>query len=240
MSILKVENVRVAFDREAVVEGIDFSLGRGETLAVVGPNGAGKTVLVRAILGLVPFSGRIVLDPHVRIGYVPQRLAVDRDFPITVGEFLQLRTPDEKKIIAILRDVDPYHATQNLGITTHDPKTLLAQRLGVVSSGQFQKILIAWALLGDPDLLLFDEPTAGIDIGGEEGVYELLHRLQKERGLSLLLVSHDLSVVYRYAKNVLCLNRRSLCFGPPSKVLAPKTLEALYGAGSTLFHHDHT
>jgi zinc transport system ATP-binding protein len=110
--------------------------------------------------------------------------------------------------------------------------------MGEVSSGQFQRILIAWALAGDPDVLLFDEPTAGIDIGGEETVYGLLERLHLERNLTMLLVTHDLAVAHALASNVLCLNKRPICHGPPLEVLTPESLKSLYGA--PIKYHRHT
>ncbi len=108
-----------------------------------------------------------------------------------------------------------------------------------LSSGQFQRILIAWGLVRDPQVLLFDEPTAGIDLGGEETVYSLLGRLHRERELTMLLVTHDLAVVYRFSSSVLCLNRRVVCHGPPVDALTPERLQELYGRDVTYYRHSH-
>ena len=118
-------------------------------------------------------------------------------------------------------------------------KEFLNTKIGELSSGELQRSLIAWAVVGHPDLLMFDEPTASVDIAGQETVYELLHKLQDEHGLTLMLISHDLSVVYKYANNVLCLNKAQTCFGQPSEVLNSKELEKLYGGGGKLYHHMH-
>ncbi|MBI4134126.1 MAG: metal ABC transporter ATP-binding protein [Candidatus Terrybacteria bacterium] len=240
--ILRIERLSVAFDAEPVLSDVTFTLSRGEAIAVVGPNGAGKTVLFRAILGLVPYRGNVRFSEGVRIGYVPQRLTVERDFPLTVEEFLRLRSGDLQKITAVLREIDTHHAAEHRGDPEHELRHLrehyLKQRLGVLSGGEFQKALIASALLNEPDVLLFDEPTSGLDVGGEESVYALLHRLQRERGLAILLISHDLSVVYRYAQQVLCLHHRQLCFGPPHEVLEPETLQKIYGYDLGFYAHD--
>ena len=114
---------------------------------------------------------------------------------------------------------------------------LATRRMGDLSSGQFQRILIAWALAGDPEVLLFDEPTAGIDVSGEETVYRLLGRLHRERQLTMLMVTHDLSVVYTLSSMVLCLNKLPICHGPPVEVLTPETLRQMYGA--EVKYHQH-
>jgi zinc transport system ATP-binding protein len=117
--------------------------------------------------------------------------------------------------------------------------SLLKRRFGGLSTGQFQRMIIAWALVDDPAVLLFDEPTSGIDVGGQETVYSLLHKFWKNRNLTILLVTHDLNIVWEHANRVLCLNKRKLCSGTPKEVLTPEHLAELYGTGIKLYKHDH-
>ena len=131
---------------------------------------------------------------------------------------------------------------KSVGITDehHIEHHILKQRLGWLSGRQIQRILIAWSILDNPDVLLFDEPTAGIDIGGEETIYNLLKKLKDERGFTVLLISHDLNIVYKYANNVICVNREMVCYGEPSIVLDPTALVKLYGGEASFYKHEHT
>lgn len=234
--ILRVENLSVAFGEQKVLENINFVVNKGDVMAVVGPNGSGKSVMFRALLGLVPHSGKIEWQKNIKIGYAPQKLAIDRGLPLTVKEFLDLKARSKADILTALEWV---------GINTgqeqehHLEHHILNRRIGFLSGGEFQRILIAWALIGQPDVLLFDEPTAGIDIGGEETIYNLLRELQEKRNLTIILISHDLNIVYKYANNVLCLNKQQLCFGQPHQVLNPEELASLYGGEAKFYNHSH-
>ncbi|QQG42598.1 MAG: metal ABC transporter ATP-binding protein [Candidatus Giovannonibacteria bacterium] len=225
MPILEIKNLSVRYGEQAVLDDISFDLERGDALAIIGPNGSGKTTLLRAILGASRYTGEVILSPETRIGYVPQKIDLERDLPITVKEFLALRSRSapEKALKAV--DLAP---------------TFLNKRIGELSSGELQRVLIAWAIIGRPDLLLFDEPTASVDVAGQRTVYELLHKLQEEHNLALILISHDLTVVYRYANKVLCLNRQQVCFGVPGEVLTPAELAKLYGGDRKFYHHAHS
>ena len=234
VSILEIKNLKVGPKNGNILDAVSFSLEKGDSLAVIGPNGAGKTTLFRAILGAVPYSGEIIKDKNVRIGYVPQKVDLERDLPITVGEFLSLRE-HAAEAQNWKGDHSYLGALKAVGLG----KEFLNTKIGELSSGELQRSLIAWAVVGHPDLLMFDEPTASVDIAGQETVYELLHKLQDEHGLTLMLISHDLSVVYKYANNVLCLNKAQTCFSQPSEVLNSKELEKLYGGGGKLYHHMH-
>ena len=117
--------------------------------------------------------------------------------------------------------------------------SLLKKRYGTLSTGQFQRMVIAWALVSEPSVLLFDEPTSGIDIGGQETIYSLLHKFWKKGCLTILLVTHDLNIVWEHANNVLCLNKKKLCYGRPKNVINPKSLERLYGTGVKFYKHTH-
>src|SRR3989344_5785981 len=230
MAFLEIKNLKVSYGKAAVLEGVSFSLEKGETLAVIGPNGSGKTTLFKAILGAVPYEGEIIKEKNLKIGFVPQKLDLERDLPVTVEEFLALRHHGEES-----EKWSGKHSTkETLKMVGLDP-SFLAKRIGELSSGELQRILIAWAVAGHPDLLLFDEPTASVDVAGQETVYELLYKLQDEHALTLILISHDLTVVYKYAPKVLCLNRTQVCLGVPSQVLTPQELEKLYGGGRKIY-----
>lgn len=235
MSFLSVKNISVRFGTLPVLEGLSFDVPKGDMVAIVGPNGAGKTVLFRALLGLIPYEGEVNWPKNVKIGYVPQRLAIERNLPLTVMEFLRLKKASDEEI---------YEALESVGLLAHGHEHhvqhhLLNARIGQISGGEIQRVLVAYALINHPDALLFDEPTAGVDIGGEETIYSLLGKLHEEQGLTILLITHDLNIIYRYAKKVLCLNKAKVCYGSPKEALSPKTLEALYGANVGVYKHGH-
>lgn len=224
-TVLRVSDLKVTLEDQVILENLSFSVTRGEILTVLGPNGAGKTVLLRALLGVVPHEGSIAWRKGTRIGYVPQRLPYIRNMPMSTADFFALKNAAS--------DVPEMLRTVGL------PPELALKRIGDVSSGQFQRILIAWALAGDPHVLLFDEPTTGVDVGGEETVYALLARLHRERNLTMILVTHDLAVVHRLSSTVLCLNRQAVCHGPPMSTLTPENLQRLYGTEVKFYEHKH-
>ena len=231
-TILTVENLGVKFDNNEVLRGLNFFIQKEDVLAIVGPNGAGKSVLLRTLLGLVPYSGKISWAPGIKIGYVPQKFNIDKDLPLSVEEFFKFKEKKLEKIISALKSV---------GITDehHIEHHILKQRLGWLSGGQIQRILIAWSIIDNPDVLLFDEPTAGIDVGGEETIYNLLKKLKDERGFTVLLISHDLNIVYKYANSVICVNKEMVCHGEPNTVLDPTSLAKLYGGQTSFYKHEH-
>ena len=231
--VLTATNVSVTLDGLPIIRDVSFSVQQGEAAAVIGPNGAGKTMLFRALLGLVPYSGTIAWRPDVKIGYVPQRFSVERSAPITAKEFFLLQSPSFwKPARGFLGAVQRELAQMGLGAN------VLAKRLGELSGGETQRLLIAWAMLQHPDVLMLDEPTAGVDAGFEDTIYALLHRVQADRGTTLLLISHDLSVVYRYAQHVVCINKGVVCQGRPVEALNPAALAELFG-DSGYYQHEH-
>lgn len=228
MDILTVTNLNVSFGNQKVLDNVSFSVERDGTLAIIGPNGAGKSVLFRAILGLIPYEGEVKWAPNIKIGYVPQKLFVPKDLPLTVGEFLKLKENSASNIEKVLSSV---------GIIK---EKILKTRLGDLSGGETQRVLIANALLGNPQVLLFDEPTSGVDIAGEETIYGLIERLKKEVDLTIIFISHELDIVYQYATDVLCLNKEKICFGKPQEVIGKSTLSKMYGEDVKVYmHHDH-
>jgi len=223
-SLLEVKNLNVKLNNEEIITDLSFEVKEGDILTVLGPNGAGKTVLLKTLLGILPYQGEIKWQKKVKIGYVPQRLPFIKDTPMSVEEFFGLKGASKKEIEKTLNSV---------GFEDN----FLNKKIGELSSGQFQRILIAWALVGNSNILLFDEPTTGIDIGGEETIYTLLTKLKEKRSLTILLVTHDLSVVYKFSNYVICLNKCPICQGIPKEVLAPETLNKLYGAEVKFYEH---
>jgi zinc transport system ATP-binding protein len=232
--VLAVKNLSVTLEGQEIVRNTSFTVQRGEALAVIGPNGAGKTVLFRALLDLIPYRGEVHWRPGVRIGYVPQKFFVDSSTPITVLEFFLLKS----KHFWVPDSEFTDHIRHELTLVGLD-ESVLSKSLGQLSGGYLQRTLMAWAMVLHPEVLLLDEPTAGIDVGFEETVYNVIHRVQEERGTTILLISHDLSVVYRYAQNVICLNKSVVCHGPPTEALTREALRELYGEAG-FYQHETT
>lgn len=234
-TILSVENVTVIKHNHKIVEDVSFEVHKGETVALIGPNGAGKTTIFKALLGLIPHLGTVTWEKGTAIGYVPQRLYIEPDLPLTTREFFETKEKSRSKIAEALETVGitkegNVHSSQN---------HILQNKLGNLSGGEIQRVLIAWSLLGNPDVLLFDEPTSGVDVVGEETIYSLLQKLKEKKGLTILLISHELEIVYKYATNVICINKEKVCYGPPKLVLDKKTLDRLFGEEVGVYKHEH-
>jgi zinc transport system ATP-binding protein len=225
--LLTVSDLRVVLDNQLILDEVTFDLDRKETLAVIGPNGAGKTTLFRALLGLIPFSGKVTWRKGVKIGYVPQRLFIERDFPLTVREFFSLRGSN----------ISSDEVERTLGVVGFEDLGLLDKKVGVLSGGEMQRVLIAWALCNRPDVLLFDEPTSGVDVSAEMSIYALLNKIHKEEDLAIVLISHELEIVDKYATKVICLNKRKVCYGSPKEVFQNESIAELFGEDISLYHH---
>jgi len=223
--ILKVENLNVKLAGQVILDNLSFEVKEGDILTILGPNGAGKTVLLKALLGILPVKGKIEWKAGVKTNYVPQRLPFIKDIPMSVAEFFKLKGASLKETQDILNSI---------GLK----EDMTGKKIGDLSSGQFQRVLIGWALVSNPQVLLFDEPTTGIDAGGQESVYELLEKLRKEKNLTILLVTHDLSIVYKLGTYCLCLNKEMLCYDAP-KDLTADDLNRLYGGEVKFFQHTH-
>ena len=225
--MLKVENLSVSYDEKRVVSNISFELEPRDVLVVLGPNGAGKTTLLRAILNLIPHEGKVSWETK-KISYLPPQEFLQRKNlpPLSVEDFFSFKNASNDDIKQMLIEV---------GL---DPE-IMTHGFNELSTGQFQRMLIAWALIDNPDVLIFDEPTSGIDIGGEETIYTLLHKFWESRQLSIILVTHDLNIVWEHASRVICLNEKMTCMGRPEEVLTPEKLKALYGTGLKYYEHNH-
>ena len=230
MNLLSVKNVTVRLEDRVVVEDLSFDLAAGERLSILGPNGAGKTVLLKALLRLLPYTGQIEWAPDVRIGYVPQKIDADTHLPLTFTDLFRAKC---LTLNIAFKQVAEIAGT--VGLT----EQILSTPVGHLSGGQFQRGLIGFSLIGNPNVLLMDEPTASVDEPGEEHIYELINRLQQQHQLATITVSHDLSFVFRYATKVLCLNRQQVCFGSPTEALSAEVLTKLYGDSVGFYEHHH-
>jgi len=212
--ILRVSNLKVEFQKQIVLDNISFDIKKGTTVAVLGPNGAGKSVLFRTLLNLLPYSGDIEWSKKVKIGYVPQNVAVT-DIPISVKEFLSIGNK------ANLGNV--------LSLVKLNDNNILNKRLGVLSGGQLRRIMIAWALIDEPKILLLDEPTAGIDVENEEPIFLMLNDIKKSKKITILLITHDIHIVREYTDYLLALNRCVTFFGKSEKIADLAVQKRIYG-----------
>jgi zinc transport system ATP-binding protein len=243
---VELEDVDFAYGAVPVLERINLTIEPGDFLGIIGPNGSGKTTLLRIMLGLLPpTSGTVRLFGHPpgsfrqwgRLGYVPQRATLDPSLPVTVhevvatgllpslGVFGRIRAAERKRIAEVLGQV---------GMEAH-----AAARIGALSTGQQQRVLIARALVSKPELLMLDEPTGGVDPEAQTSFHALLHHLNRERDVTLILVSHDIGVVAKEVTKLACLNRRLVFHGRPGDFLSDAALTALYGPAVRVVSHDH-
>ena len=234
--ILEVTNLEVTLDHEELLRGITFLVEKGESLAIIGPNGAGKSLLFRALLGLIPHRGTITWAPTTTIGYVPQKFPVDRTVPITGREFFLLKS----KHFWLTPQTYLDHLRHELSLVGLTERTL-DKPVSELSGGQLQRLLIAWAMISHPDVLLFDEPTTGVDVAHEAAIYQIIERLRHERQTTVLLISHDFRTVRKYAQRALLINRELLASGSVEKVFhSPIFLEYFgHGHGGRTTNHDH-
>ncbi|MEM6385362.1 MAG: metal ABC transporter ATP-binding protein [Pseudomonadota bacterium] len=231
MSLLAVEDLSVRYGANTVLSHVDLSIEAGEIVTIVGPNGSGKTSLFRAVIGAVqPSTGKITRKQSLRIGYVPQKLHIDPTLPITVERFLRLASD------ADVNSCDS--ALEKAGVPD-----LLKRQMSDLSGGQFQRILLARALLGTPHLLLLDEATQGLDQQGSAGFYKQIEEVRNETGCAVLMISHELHVVMSASDRVVCLNGHVCCAGTPAIVASAPEYRALFGSGTggalALYRHEH-
>ncbi len=241
---VEVRDLRVKFGDTEVLRGVNLRVPQGQIVALIGPNGSGKTTLLRCLLGLQKYSGEVrifgerdLAKALPRVGYVPQKLALERSFILSVREFLALRLRATRHwFFMSRRQLDDIikPALVHIGV-----EPLLDRPIAQLSGGQLQRVLIAYALLSKPDLLLLDEPTAGVDTPGEETFYDLIAHVQRQYKLTVILVSHDLSMVYSHASRVYALNGVICCEGPPEQVMNAESLKQAYGIHATPYAHHH-
>ncbi|MCW0309165.1 zinc ABC transporter ATP-binding protein ZnuC [Pantoea ananatis] len=230
-SLVTLENVSISFDQRQVLSGVSLELHPGKILTLLGPNGAGKSTLVRVVLGLLtPSSGRVSRSAGLRIGYVPQKLHIDPTLPVTVERFMRLsRGARNQDILPALKRVQAGH--------------LLTSPLQKLSGGETQRVLLARALLNQPQLLVLDEPTQGVDVNGQVALYDLINQLRHELNCGVLMVSHDLHLVMAKTDEVLCLNHHICCSGTPEAVSQHPEFIAMFGPRGAqelaIYRHHH-
>ena len=212
--ILKVSNLNVRFQNQIILDNISFNVKKGTTMAILGPNGAGKSVLFRTLPNLVPYDGNVEWSEKVKVGYVPQNIAVT-DMPLSVKEFLSIG--------------NRINIENALNLVRLKDKSVLNKRLGVLSGGQLRRILIAWALIDEPNILLLDEPTTGIDMDSEEPIYLMLNDIKKTQKITILLITHDIHIVQEYTDYLLALNKCVTFFGKSEEIGKIETQKMIYG-----------
>ncbi len=232
MSLIQARNIGFRIGKRTILQDISFDLQAGQITTIIGPNGAGKSSLMNIVIGLTTdFDGEIHRQPGLRMGYMPQHTRINPLLPISVRRLMTLtQRCHEPEIRQALHKTGVEH--------------LLDQQIKGLSGGETQRVMLARTLLGKPDLLVLDEPTAGVDISGEVQLYELIARIRDETGSAILMVSHDLHLVMSKTDQVLCLNRHLCCSGKPESVSQHPEYLALFGDHSESIavyahHHDH-
>ncbi len=231
--LASLRDITLRYGGRDVLSRVDLDIRRGEIVTVIGPNGAGKSSLLRILLGLVrPDGGRVRRQDHLRIGYMPQNLSLDPTMPLSVGRFLTLtKRVGPPGVLAALEETGVAY--------------LLNSPLQSVSGGELQRILLARALLRDPELLILDEPVQGVDVSGQVELYRLIGRIRERYGCGILMVSHDLHLVMAATDQVICLNHHVCCAGHPEAVSRHPAYLALFpgtdlrGMAVYTHHHDH-
>ncbi|MEM7721499.1 MAG: metal ABC transporter ATP-binding protein [Pseudomonadota bacterium] len=231
MSLINVENLSVSYGANTVLRDVSLAVEPGEIVTIVGPNGSGKTSLLKAIIGAAhPVSGSVALKPGLRIGYVPQRLHIDATLPITVERFMGLTHRVSRRDCAA-------------ALATAGVPDLLKRQMSRLSGGQFQRVLLARALINRPDILLLDEATQGLDQPGSAAFYRQIEDVRRDTGCAVLMISHELHVVMSASDRVICLNGHVCCEGAPAVVASAPEYRALFGTGTggalALYRHDH-
>ncbi|MBX7146679.1 MAG: ATP-binding cassette domain-containing protein [Alphaproteobacteria bacterium] len=231
--LLRAENITLRYGQKLILDHISFDIQVGQITTLIGPNGAGKTSLIKIILGLLPAtSGDLKINPTIRIGYMPQKFNFNPIIPLKVSRFLSLyQNIKSDDIVGILKEVKADH--------------LFHSSLATLSMGELQRVLLANALLQNPDLLILDEPLQGVDIIGQIEFYDIVQNLRHKRRCSILMVSHDLHFVMASTDHVLCLNHHLCCQGHPDHIGSHPAYQSLFGdalsksIGIYQHHHDH-
>lgn len=244
--LVSLRDVQVTLEGVPILRGVHASIARGKVTAILGLNGSGKTTLLRAILREVPYTGEIRFHcghdhrSHLpqQVGYVPQRLRLETSLPFTVRDLLATALTRRPAFLGVSRASHARFAgmLERVGA----PIALLDRPVERISGGELQRVLLALALEPDPELLLLDEPAAGIDFKDQEGFYSLIQRLNAERRTTVLLVSHDTGIVHQHAHHVLCLRDGEVaCQGTPEEIMSPESLQATFGLGAKAYRHTH-
>lgn len=215
--LIECDDMSVQLGKRVILSDINLSINPREILTVLGPNGSGKTTLFRTLIGAIkPSKGTLTKKPDLQIGYVPQKLHIDETLPMTVSRFMNLPGGYSPDIVA---DALAHAGVPGLG----------KQQIMDLSGGQFQRVLLARALLGNPDLLLLDEATQGLDHRGSADFYRQIAQVRENLGCAIVMISHELHVVMRQTDRVICLNGHICCQGKPETVSSSPEYHALFG-----------
>ena len=230
--LIEVQKLNVAYGKKKVLKNVNLTLSKNEIVTIVGPNGSGKTTLFKSIIGSIPItSGRVSIKQNLKIGYVPQVLNIDRSLPLTVERFL--------KLAKNRNDQGFLRAQQIL-----DSDDLLSNQISNLSAGQLQRVLLGHALMNEPDVLLLDEATRGLDQPGAAAFYKKIEEIRDSTGCAILMISHDLHVVMSASNRVICLNGHICCQGEPNSVASSPEYKAMFGSkveGTlALYQHNHS
>ncbi|WP_132861477.1 metal ABC transporter ATP-binding protein [Shimia isoporae] len=231
MRLVTIKDMSVKLGAHQALSHVDLTIDKGEIVTIVGPNGSGKSTLLRSVIGAIrPDSGTVLKAADMKIGYVPQSLSIDPTLPLTAGRFLSL--PNRRTKIAALA-----------ALTQAGVEDIADRPMSGLSGGQFQRVLLARALMDEPDLLILDEPTTGLDQPGSADFYTQIERVRRDTGAAILMVSHELHVVMSASDRVVCLNGHVCCHGAPEVVASAPEYRALFGTGThgalALYRHEH-
>jgi len=232
--LVRLINASIQINQRTLVDAVTLTVSQGEIVTLIGPNGAGKTTLSKAILGLMPLSaGELWRDPELRIGYMPQKINLDFSIPLTVKRFLlNGRNAKPQQVPSVLADVNASH--------------LIDQPIQGLSGGEMQRVLLARALLQEPQLLVLDEPVQGVDITGQTELYNLIQQIRDRYQCGIVMVSHDLHLVMSATDRVICMNKHICCSGHPENVSTDPAFLELFnvpqqdGLAIYTHHHDHS
>ncbi|MCV2894924.1 metal ABC transporter ATP-binding protein [Lentibacter sp. XHP0401] len=231
MSLIEARGLSKSFGSEVVLHDVNLAIERGEIVTIVGPNGSGKSTLLRMFAGVLkPSNGELKQEAGLKIGYVPQKLELEASLPMTVRRFLDV----PRRVSEAAAD----RALERVAIAPLKQRSLTG-----LSGGQMQRVLLARALIVEPDILMLDEPTQGLDQQGQADFYRLIEELRAEIGCAVLMVSHELHVVMSASDRVICLNGHICCEGTPEIVRNAPEYRRLFGTGTqgalALYRHEH-
>ncbi len=230
-TLASLKDINLSLHKKSILHDVSLELQAGKILTVIGPNGAGKSTLIRILLGLQkPDAGTVWLKPKLSIGYVPQKISINDLMPLTVKRFVALaKNTSTKNSLSVLEEIGVAH--------------LANQDIQALSGGEFQRVLLARALLKKPELLILDEPAQGVDVLGQAELYEKISRLKDQYGFGVLMISHDLHLVMQKTDQVLCLNQHICCSGQPDDVSNHPEYQRLFGnlpsEGLAVYTHYH-
>jgi zinc transport system ATP-binding protein len=234
---IQVKELSVKINETVILDNLSFTIPKAQVTSIIGPNGAGKTTLLSAILGMIEYSGSVEFcdGNNVKIGYVPQRLSLAKDSAVTAADLFTMT--HQKKPVYL-------GTTRRCGVIAEEYLNLVQmahyknRKLSVLSGGELQRVLIGLALSRKPSILIMDEASAGIDFQGSSALDDLTRKLNRENSLTVIMVSHDLSVVNRSSDHIVCINKTLVCQGPPEKTLTPKSIANAFG-NPALHSHAH-